>query len=462
MSGEESCTACAAGSYKDYVGNGSCSLCPILSFSPPSSTSLSSCTCVNDTVVVEGACMCEAGRFFNSQLGLPGSCDACPPHSWSEVGAQSLLNCTCEYPFTGPAGGPCEYNLAEWSVANSTPSGARFGGAAVDLGQGKGLWVFGGVDDALGSPYTPVSDVLLNPGGAEAGSSWTVASLGAGGPVARYLHTASRLDSTVIVFGGYGAGGALLGDLWAFDATSASSTGYAWASMDAGNVAPGARAGHCAAAAEEPAGVGGGSVWVFGGEVGSGTVSGELWELRVSGMDAGGGISWLNHTATDGWVEGRSKAGMAHIQGSLYVFGGVDGAGAGVDDGILLKYEIQSGEWSSLGGAPSARQGHSVFAVGPRLWLFGGWKMNGVATNELWDYTTINLTYPLQLQVAQVWTQRTPVVSPSARGWAAVAPPSGTSPTVWLWGGLSGSSALGGDAWLLNTKIVVCPLGFGR
>jgi hypothetical protein len=116
------CSPCAAGKFKDLIGNHSCLPC---SAHADSQTGASKCYCImghyeanagvctpcgagsyndiNGSVVCE---RCSAGKYSNATAAT--ECLACPLHSVSGQGSSYISNCTCSEGYSGSDGGECE------------------------------------------------------------------------------------------------------------------------------------------------------------------------------------------------------------------------------------------------------------------------------------------------------------------------------------------------------------------
>jgi DNA-binding beta-propeller fold protein YncE len=116
------CSPCAAGKFKNLIGNHSCLPC---NAHADSQTGASKCYCiighyeakagvctpcgagtynrVNGSVVCE---RCSAGKYSNATVAT--ECLACPLHSVSGQGSSYISNCTCIEGYSGPDGGECD------------------------------------------------------------------------------------------------------------------------------------------------------------------------------------------------------------------------------------------------------------------------------------------------------------------------------------------------------------------
>jgi hypothetical protein len=127
--GDGTCTACVAGTYKENGDNVCvpcavdtysytiaatsqevCQTCPAHSVSLSSSNELVDCMCEPRWYgSLGGPCsLCQAGRWCSG-----GSRYRCPISSSSVGGSTELTDCTCEAGFVGPNGGPCQSCTAD-------------------------------------------------------------------------------------------------------------------------------------------------------------------------------------------------------------------------------------------------------------------------------------------------------------------------------------------------------------
>lgn len=102
------CVACSYGEYKDTVGNTTCESCASHSDTlVAGAVSVESCLCVAGyhSPNSDGCVVCGVGTY-KSFVGN-GSCDACPQHTTSVQGSDELTDCLCVAGHTGPDGGGC-------------------------------------------------------------------------------------------------------------------------------------------------------------------------------------------------------------------------------------------------------------------------------------------------------------------------------------------------------------------
>ena len=128
--GSEACLSCSAGKYSSASGaisNQSCVLCPENSFSNAASPSLINCTCnkgytnsmgqectaclpgtYKDVVGTSTCSYCPPGTYSTqSALSSKASCQACPVHASSVSGSNAITHCACNRGYTGQDGQTC-------------------------------------------------------------------------------------------------------------------------------------------------------------------------------------------------------------------------------------------------------------------------------------------------------------------------------------------------------------------
>jgi N-acetylneuraminic acid mutarotase len=260
----------------------------------------------------------------------------------------------------------------------------------------------------------------------------------------------------VLLFGG--SDGTYLADTWVYDAGT-----NRWTDRAPDAPIPAARSYHAVAT------VGSGSVLLFGGVGGAGTL-GDTWRYTVTAntwtdqsppvpparywhamapTDADGalvfggvdsshellGDTWAYHQGTGYWTDqaptlapsGRYGQAMASLGGDqVLLFGGTeDGTGWFGDTWI---YDLSDNTWTAMGpaSAPSARYIHGMASVGEgKVLLFGGTSSMGYMS-DTWVYDVISNT----------WTLQSPTAHPSARIQPAMASLGGDQ--VLLFGGHDG------------------------
>jgi N-acetylneuraminic acid mutarotase len=206
-------------------------------------------------------------------------------------------------------------------------------------------------------------------------------------PVGRYGHAVTMVGSRFFVFGGQ-VDGEFLNDLWAFDLNSLR-TKATWEHYDTSSEKPAPRTGHVMVTY-------GDKIILFGGTDGNYHYN----------------DTWMFDTATRRWTElecigyipsPREGHAAAMVDDVIYVFGGrgIDGK----DLGDLTAFKISSRLPNSLGlelmsdgdlfsgqrwfmfqnmgpTPPSARSGHALASLGPRVFLLGGESYAGARQDD--------------------------------------------------------------------------------
>ena len=313
-----------------------------------------------------------------------------------------------------------------WSplVASGGPPAARHRHAAVYDPVRDRMIVSGGTNDT-----TLFADVwALSLSGAPA---WSEITPPAGGPGARYRHSAiyDPPRDRVIVFGGRDGSGDF-NDTWALDLGDAPS----WSEIQAPAPLPRTRGSHCAlydAAGDR--------MLVYGGE---GATRNDVWSLALSGPPA-----WSPVTPAGAPPAGHSSHSMAldAARNRLVVFGGKSDSSSATDDLSML----------ALGGAPAwtrvpppsapTPQGeHTAIydPVGARIIPFAGMTYMGGPINEAWS---------LSLEPDPVWSRiTTPDPVPNAR-YVHVSIYDRLRERMVAFGGYAGvGNAVSGDVWTLS------------
>jgi hypothetical protein len=226
-----------------------------------------------------------------------------------------------------------------------------------------------------------------------------------------------RSTGDVVLFGGLGAGGALLGDTWTWNGTT-------WAARSPA-ASPPARTG--AAVAYDAAT---GDVLLFGGN-GAGTGSagsllGDTWSWN--------GATWTQLDPSSS-PSARSGASIAYdpATGEVVLVGGAGTGGNPLGD----TWSWNGATWTQLDTpvSPMARLGASLAydpATGSLL-LFGGFGIGGTPLSDTWTWDGAN------------WSELSPPANPPARWFASTAFDPATGALL-LFGGTSG--ALLDDTWM--------------
>lgn len=189
--------------------------------------------------------------------------------------------------------------------------------------------------------------------------------LGNGGPALAF-HTANRLpDGSLMVFGGQSAE--------EFSDQVHMWDGNSWSNPQVAGVTPSPRAMHTSVMVS--AGLLAGSVLVFGGYDGEQAHS-DVWSLATAN-----GLAWSSHqVASASSSVPLARQGHCSVlvtvggKQSMAVFGGSDGE-QWFQDLWMLGLEDTELEWSvpsTLGKAPSNREGHACAVIGDQMYVHGG------------------------------------------------------------------------------------------
>ncbi|CAE7891915.1 Lztr1 [Symbiodinium microadriaticum] len=254
-----------------------------------------------------------------------------------------------------------------------------------------------------------------------ASATWT-RTMNGGSPAARALHAADW-DSTngaLWVHGGYNSQTATwFRDVWKLQSGT-------WSLEYNDVIAPCGRQAHVAVWISSTS-----SLWVHGGWTGTKRCS-DLWSYNTHAR------SWqkLEPLAPGGAPPARSHhvAAWDGAGQTLWMHGGYNDALLG--DFWKLTLDASTLSWApvSAGGGPTARSGHAGVwdATGRMFWLHGG--NDGVLQRDLWRYDSIGDTWSLIAAHA----------GPSGR-WSHVAAWDGTNQVIYIHGGYNGSVC--GDLW---------------
>ena len=103
------CELCEAGTFKDTVGSGACTACPVFTTSFTGATAATDCLCqAGYHGSTPGACVACAADTYKPFIGNHAQCLACPPNSETVATASSALTaCQCSPGYTGVDGGSC-------------------------------------------------------------------------------------------------------------------------------------------------------------------------------------------------------------------------------------------------------------------------------------------------------------------------------------------------------------------
>lgn len=251
---------------------------------------------------------------------------------------------------------------------------------------------------------------------ASSGSSnnlnWVAVSPTGTPPHERFGHTAvyNPTSNRMIVFGGgTGFPGPCVNDLWAL--SNANSVGApAWSQLSPAGTLPPIREGHTAVYDSKK-----NVMIVFGGMDCSGTYYNDLWIL--SNADGSTGTpTWAqaHPLGTSPGARTQSSAIYDPVHNIMTVFGGVGTANGVLNDVWTLSNANGLGgtpKWTQLspsGVTPSPRSGHSAVydTANHRMVIYGGVSGTTVVQNDAWILTDTNDT-----GANPAWTQLTPTDS---------------------------------------------------
>jgi len=257
----------------------------------------------------------------------------------------------------GGAGGGAPAFLARWealppaAALAPSPAGRVAHSAVAHAGR---VYVFGGYSAAGGEVLGDLWAYEL------AARAWRRVAAASGGPPPRRSHAVAVAGGHMFLFGGAGAGGALLGDTWAFSFDSES-----WAPLPPapGRAAPPPRR----SAALEPL-AGGRQLLLHGGR-GAAAELADCYVLDLAASAGGGGGGWtaVGVHASGGWQAppARSMHTVTLVGHRLLVLGGV-GPGGGacaqpaqlhqpaLTEGLRLRARLSAAEARAAAAAPAA------------------------------------------------------------------------------------------------------------
>ena len=429
---------------------------------------------------------------------------------------------------------PGVYGTILTPAAVNSPGGRQ--NAATWLDGSGNLWLFGGLGwssngtgslndlwkyDAATGKWTWMKGANVCDQNSVRGTLLTAAA--ANTPGSRYS-CATWVDKSgnLWLFGGYGRDDSGeerdLNDLWKYDCTTGN---WTWMKGSGTGDQKGTRGAILTPdAANTPGGRYGGVSWVDG--------SGNLWLFGGYGVDDGDLYAYMNdlwkYEVTTGnwtWMKGSGTGGQNGIYGTqlvaaaantpggrgdavswvdgsggLWLFGGVGFAGAGTESNLndLWKYNISTGNWTWMKGAPITGQAGTYGTIltadplntpGARnsatgwtdaagnLWLFGGFGRSSSPSgylNDLWKYDAATGNWAWMkgasspAQPGVYGTVLTPAAAntPGSRS----CPSAWSNPAtgaLWLFGGLGFDGAGAGnwlnDLWRITVPDTTAPTG---
>ena len=121
----DSCDACLPGTYKESTGSAACSLCPAFASSPPASTDIAACLCeagyTGDPGTGGSCSACAAGEYKDA--AGPQPCSLCDGNASSTPASTSSGDCVCGMGFEGDGLSCSSYFVAYKVKAPRTDAG---------------------------------------------------------------------------------------------------------------------------------------------------------------------------------------------------------------------------------------------------------------------------------------------------------------------------------------------------
>jgi N-acetylneuraminic acid mutarotase len=134
-----------------------------------------------------------------------------------------------------------------------------------------------------------------------------------------------------------------------------------------------------------------GHLYVYGGHLGSAhTYSAELQANKLWRLNLAQGEKW------EEVAEGPRRTGLAMVayQDQLYRIGGWEAHNATGEKWKLVsmpdfaRFDAKSGRWQDLAPLPRGRSSHDAALVGSKLYVVGGWEMDGEGDGD-WHNTAL-------------------------------------------------------------------------
>ncbi len=315
---------------------------------------------------------------------------------------------------------------SSWTAMTNTdhPLG-RFGHTAVWTGSKMVVWGGDrGTPTDTGGRYDPTT-----------GTWQSTATSGA--PSARFFHTAVANNSNAMTIWGGWNGSSYLGDGFRYNVSSNS-----WLSIT-GTDAPSARSDHAAVGYIEACGFNELAMVVFGGQDTEGVLGdGAYYCYPFSSWTALASESApsarMGHSAV-----ATARGGLGYRE--VIIWGGNDGTN---DLNTGARWEQNQWKPTNLGGAPSARQGHSAVWAGSGMMIWGG-HSGATLRNSGAVYNPDN----------NVWLSMTTTGAPTARKahaavWSGANPFSSDGQMI-VWGGTDGAPTSSGKLYSRPADFVV-------
>mmetsp|Transcript_82843 Transcript_82843/g.258683 ORF Transcript_82843/g.258683 Transcript_82843/m.258683 type:complete len:618 (-) Transcript_82843:112-1965(-) len=223
-------------------------------------------------------------------------------------------------------------------------------------------------------------------------------------PEPRGGHTASLVSTDVFVFGGANSE-ETFGDVHCLDLVKRRWTRAPAAADDASS--PQRRTNHAAAVDAH------GRIYIFGGYGADGRVLNDMWILKVSGAalsDMTQPVAWAKQAPTGTVPEAREGHSLTLVDRKLVLFGGYASCGKVMND--LHLYDVDAQHWTSLqvaGAAPLPRQAHSAVRHGRDVVVAGGCNIGDsqpTCFHDVWSLNLIELQWTQRSGSAEPWTAR--------------------------------------------------------
>jgi len=201
---------------------------------------------------------------------------------------------------------------------------------------------------------------------------WSQGPFGGQAPKPRSGHSATLVAGDIFVFGG-SSGEETFGDVLRLDPKR-----KLWSPVPSvgpsGGAGPGRRTGHAGAVDS------GGQIYIFGGYGAHGELLNDIWILSLSsagGVKRQDGVEFLG-TWSKAEPRGAAPAPreahtLTYVDGKLVLFGGFTAAGKSSND--LHTYDLQAQRWTQLdvtGPRPGPRQAQAAVRHGEHLIVAGG------------------------------------------------------------------------------------------
>mmetsp|Transcript_79248 Transcript_79248/g.232745 ORF Transcript_79248/g.232745 Transcript_79248/m.232745 type:complete len:714 (-) Transcript_79248:47-2188(-) len=293
---------------------------------------------------------------------------------------------------------------SDWSWgrlrSQGVPPAARQGHSSV--GVGRRIYVIGGCSQ----DFRCYSDVhIFDTDRLE----WRQEATTGEAPEPRSGHTASLVSTDVFVFGGANSE-ETFGDVHCLDLVKRHWTQISVAA--GGGQAPDRRTNHAAAVDAH------GRIYVFGGYGADGRFLNDMWILKVSGAALSGvwqdtgaqSVAWVKQVPTGPVPAAREGHTLTLVDRKLVLFGGYASCGKVLND--LHLYDVDAQQWSRLqigGVSPLPRQAHSAVRHGRDVVVAGGCDIGDAQPhcfNDVWSLSLIDLEWTRRSSDAVMWYAR--------------------------------------------------------